>query len=92
MLLYWEAIKNAIESNCDVFDFGRSSPESGTFRFKKQWGAEPLPLYWYYHINKGEIPNVNPNNPKFSLLVNTWKCLPLSIANSLGPKITRGLP
>ena len=28
------------------FDFGRSSPNKGTFKFKEQWGAEPHALNW----------------------------------------------
>lgn len=92
MMLYWEAIKTACNDGYRIFDFGRSSRDSSTFRFKEQWGARPLDLHWYYKVIAGEIPDVNPKNPKFSLLVNCWKHLPLGVANSIGPWITRGLP
>lgn len=93
MLLYWEAIKQACLDGYKEFDFGRSTKDSGTYRFKAQWGAKPRELFWYYYLPSGsELPDVNPQNPKYSLMVNTWKRLPLWIANTLGPRLTRNLP
>lgn len=92
MAMYWEAIKHACDQGCGVFDFGRSSPDSGTFRFKAQWGAEPHKLCWYYHMLKGQPPEVNPKDSKFDLLVRCWQRLPLPVANLLGPTITKSLP
>nr|WP_319393042.1 GNAT family N-acetyltransferase [uncultured Desulfobacter sp.] len=46
MMLYWTFLKFASDNGYPTFDFGRSTPDEGTFRFKKQWGAEPSPLYW----------------------------------------------
>ncbi len=46
MLLYWELLKFAADNGHQFFDFGRSTPDEGTYRFKKQWGANPTPLYW----------------------------------------------
>jgi FemAB-related protein (PEP-CTERM system-associated) len=93
MLLYWEAMKAAIENGYQVLDFGRSTVDSGTFRFKKQWGAEPKQLYWHYWIKDGgRPPMLNPSNPKYQLAIKVWQKLPLCIANWLGPNIVRGLP
>lgn len=92
MLLYWQVIKTAIEDGYRQFDFGRSSPDSGTFKFKQQWGASPLPLHWYYSVIRGEIPDVNPSSSRFSLMSNIWKRLPVPIANVVGPLITKGIP
>ena len=38
-----------------VFDFGRSSVDSPTFRFKKQWDALPHPTIWQYYVRKGTV-------------------------------------
>lgn len=46
MLLYWNFLNFAISHGYREFDFGRSTPEEGTFRFKKQWGAIPQFLHW----------------------------------------------
>lgn len=46
MLLYWSFLAFAADSGFPRFDFGRSTPGEGTFRFKEQWGARPEPLRW----------------------------------------------
>nr|WP_319491260.1 GNAT family N-acetyltransferase [uncultured Desulfobacter sp.] len=46
MMLYWTFLKFAADNGYPTFDFGRSTPGEGTFRFKKQWGARPEYLHW----------------------------------------------
>lgn len=92
MLLYWEAIKNACVDGYAEFDFGRSTPDSGPYKFKAQWGAKPLQLNWYYSLDEGNVPDINPKSGKFSTLVSCWQRLPLPIANFVGPWLTRGIP
>ena len=92
MLLYWQAIKTACLDGNSSFDFGRSSPDAGTYRFKQQWGSVPRPLFWYYDLHKGKVPEVNPNSPKYSGLVACWRRLPLPVANLIGPWLTKSLP
>lgn len=92
-LLYWEAIRISIKRRARRFDFGRSTPEEGTYRFKKQWGAEPVPLYWQYLLDEGaRLPQLSPSNPKYRALIGIWQRLPLPVANYMGPKIVRGIP
>lgn len=93
MLLYWEVIRFAIDRGMQQFDFGRSTIDSGTFRFKKQWGAKPLSLHWHYWLaNGGSIPQLNPDNARYNTAIKAWQRLPLPIANFLGPRIVRHLP
>ena len=92
-LLYWHALETAIAEGVSVFDFGRSTPGEGTFKFKEQWGAAPVDLHWEYWLSSGgELPDQSPRNPKFRLAIETWKHLPLWAANTLGPKVVRGIP
>ena len=92
-LLYWEVIKRACDQGYKTFDFGRSTVGSGTYSFKKQWGAAVKPLHWQYVLLNGkEIPQLNPSNPRFKFLIEVWKRLPLGVANRLGPRIVRHLP
>lgn len=92
-LLYWEVIKRACENGYKTFDFGRSTVASGTYSFKKQWGAEIKRLHWQYVLLDGkQMPQLNPSNPRFTFLIEVWKRLPLPIANWLGPRIVRHLP
>jgi FemAB-related protein (PEP-CTERM system-associated) len=92
-LLYWSMLEGAAGRGCATFDFGRSTPDEGTYKFKAQWGAEPVPLCWEYSLLAGgELPNTSPTNPKFALAVSMWKKLPLQLANRLGPMIVRAIP
>jgi FemAB-related protein (PEP-CTERM system-associated) len=92
-LLYWSMLEGAAGRGCATFDFGRSTPNEGTYKFKAQWGAEPVPLSWEYSLLAGgELPNTSPTNPKFELAVSMWKKLPLQVANRLGPMIVRAIP
>ncbi|MGW8227249.1 MAG: FemAB family XrtA/PEP-CTERM system-associated protein, partial [Gammaproteobacteria bacterium] len=93
MLLYWEVLKFAVVNNYTYFDFGRSSKDSGTYRFKRQWGAQPKQLYWHYWLNTGqEIPLLNPDNPRYAMAIRIWQHLPLKLTNWLGPKIVKNIP
>ena len=92
MLLYWESMRTAVLNGYRCFDFGRCSPDSPTYRFKAQWGAEPMPLHWYYLKGTGGVPDVSPDNPKFRAAVRTWQYLPVAVANRLGPLVARSLP
>lgn len=93
MLLYWEALRHAIVNGYKIFDFGRSSIDSGTYRFKKQWGAQPRQLYWHYWLAHGQgLPELTPSSPKYQLAIRAWKHLPLFLANQLGPHIVKNLP
>lgn len=92
-LLYWTVIETAVAEGISVFDFGRSTPGEGTFKFKEQWGARPIPLYWEYWLaSGGDVPDQSPKNPKFRLMIETWKRLPLWVANAVGPRIVSRIP
>jgi FemAB-related protein (PEP-CTERM system-associated) len=93
VLLYWDAIQFAHASGASTFDMGRSTPGEGTFKFKAQWGAEPVPLHWEYQLShEGRLPNVSPANPKFQLAIALWQKLPLGVATRVGPMIVRAIP
>jgi len=92
-LLYWHVIDTAVAEGCEVMDFGRSTPDEGTYKFKEQWGAAPLPLHWEYVLLKGgPLPDQSPKNPKFQVIIELWKRCPLWLANTLGPHIVRSIP
>jgi serine/alanine adding enzyme len=92
-MLYWSVIQWAIEQRFEVLDFGRSTPNEGTFQFKRQWGAEPLPLRWEYRLFRGvTLPDQSPKNPKFRIAIDLWKRCPLWLTNRLGPHIVRSIP
>jgi FemAB-related protein (PEP-CTERM system-associated) len=91
MLLYWAMLEHAHQDSATEFDFGRSSPGGGTHRFKLQWGAAEIPLYWEYVLFKGSgTPDHGP--ARFEAAARLWAHLPLAVANALGPRIVRSIP
>ena len=92
MLLYWGMLKDACEGGAPCFDFGRSTRDSGTHRFKKQWGAEEVPLCWQYLMAEGRNPpEIDPDSLKYRFLVGAWRRLPVFAARLIGPRIIRKL-
>jgi len=95
MKLYWEVLVDSIEQGCSSFDFGRSTPDSGTYRFKKQWGAQPLQLHWHrWERGRAADAVAAPMSEGRAMRLATavWKKLPLPVANLLGPWLSPGLP
>ncbi|MEL7485579.1 MAG: FemAB family XrtA/PEP-CTERM system-associated protein [Pseudomonadota bacterium] len=88
--LCWSMIERGLERGAQAFDFGRSKVGSPHYAYKKHWGFEPAPLAYHYALlTANEVPNVNPNNPKFAMASAMWKRLPLAAANRLGPVLAR---
>ncbi len=93
MRMYWEMLRLSVERGAQAFDFGRSSVDSGTHKFKAQWGAQPRQLHWHYWLPEGaELPRLNQSNPKYELAAKAWRRLPLWSANLIGPWVVRNLP
>ena len=93
MLLYSSVLEFACREGFQQFDFGRSSNDSGTYRFKEQWGARPVPLYWYYWSSNGRsMAEVSRENPMYSTAIKIWSRLPLSLTRLIGPAIVRHIP
>jgi serine/alanine adding enzyme len=93
MLLYWHILQFAIEQKYECFDFGRSSKDASTYKFKKQWGAKEHPLYWHYSLNEqNEIPSITTHNPKYQLAITIWRFLPIWLTKIIGPHIVKYIP
>lgn len=92
MLLYWEMIRAACTEGRRRFDFGRSSRGSGTYRFKRQWGAVEEPLFWYRIPLSGRPARARESTGRgAALLSGSWRRLPLPLTRSLGPHIRKYL-
>jgi FemAB-related protein (PEP-CTERM system-associated) len=89
---YWELMRRACARGVKLFDYGRSKQGTGPYAFKKNWGFEPTPLHYEYQLYKRDaVPQNNPANAKFKLMIETWRRLPLGVANWLGPYVVRNL-
>ena len=90
--MYWELMRLSRERGCTLFDFGRSKAGTGPYSFKKNFGFTPQPLpYEYYLVGAEAMPDINPLNPKYQLMIKVWSRLPMPIANALGPFLARSL-
>jgi FemAB-related protein (PEP-CTERM system-associated) len=92
MLLYWHLLERAVQRGQHVFDFGRSTVDGNTYRFKKQWGAAPAAAEWQYYVRKGGAGDLRPENPRYRRFVRLWQRLPVALTRVLGPRIVRGIP
>ena len=90
--MYWEVMGRACERGLRIFDYGRSKRDVGSYRFKKHWGFDPEPLYYeYYLVRAKTVPDVNTLNPRYRLLIEIWKRLPLRLTQAIGPMFARHL-
>jgi len=91
--MYWEAIQYACHQGFEFFDMGRSTIDSGTFQFKKQWGAIPKSLAYQYHLHRAKkIPVVDAVDNRYDYAIRIWKKMPIKLANALGPRLVKYLP
>jgi len=90
--MYYQVMCNARDRGFTWFDFGRSKNDSGPYKYKKNWGMEPMPLHYYYHLVKAEaLPNLSPNNPKYKMFISMWQKLPLKVSQIIGPFLSKYL-
>ncbi|QDV43201.1 FemAB family protein [Stieleria neptunia] len=92
MLMYRHLLQRAIEKGSHTFDFGRSSEDAGTYKFKAQWGAKPHPATWQYYVRKGDPNQMRPDAGGKKRLVQAWQKLPVWLTKLIGPSIVRGIP
>jgi len=90
MLLYWSFLQHVTDAGYKYFDFGRSTPDEGTYKFKEQWGSTPICLHWYNissdgkpagHVQYREIGQLRRRGEFI------WQKMPLGLANLFGPMI-----
>jgi len=82
MLLYWSFLSFAADNGYRYFDFGRSTPGEGTYKFKQQWGASPVPLEWIDLLNPGS--GVTIAGGVREKVERVWQQLPIPIATAAG--------
>jgi FemAB-related protein, PEP-CTERM system-associated len=96
MLLYWEMMARMSHLGMQLFNFGRCTRDSGTYRFKMQWGGREEPLWWYQSTRRpeaaGNASTPSPDQGVFALATRVWQRLPVPIASQLGPRIVRFIP
>ena len=91
-LLYWEVIRTGCEKGYARLDFGRSSPGSGTYRFKQQWGTAEKALVWQSVARRhGGGSLVESDDVRYRWLVRLWQRLPVPVSKWVGPAVRGNL-
>ncbi|MCF8026200.1 MAG: GNAT family N-acetyltransferase [Desulfobacteraceae bacterium] len=96
MFLYWTFLEFAADKGYRFFDFGRSTPGEGTYKFKAQWGAKPQPLNWQRWMisNKKEVqassePAVSSSGGTRDVAEQIISKTPLPVATFLGSRLRK---
>lgn len=91
-LIYWHMLEASATRGCTTFDMGRSEEGSSNLRFKANWNATEVTLYYNYFLIKArQIPYLDPRNPKYRLAIAAWQKMPLGLTKALGPRLISGL-
>jgi serine/alanine adding enzyme len=95
-LLYWNTIAYAFNNGYQRVDMGRCRKNSGTYTFKKDFGAKCKQLYQQFYLNGTSTPpSVGAEmkeDPSYRTFVNIWRRLPLQMTEYLGPKLRKRVP
>jgi len=95
MFMYHQILEYSIVQGFQYFDFGRSTVNTGTYQFKKQWGAKPLALGWHRYPGAANEEGDSVGGEKgwkFKLAIAVWKNLPVWLTKIIGPPVSRLLP
>jgi hypothetical protein len=92
LLLYWSFMQRLIHDGVRRFNFGRSTPGSGTHEFKRQWGGVDVPLPWLQWSPSGVASPPSPERPLYRAASVVWSRLPVALTKLAGPILARFLP
>ncbi|WP_319548611.1 FemAB family XrtA/PEP-CTERM system-associated protein [Desulfogranum marinum] len=92
ILLYWHLMADHGKVGYRLFDFGRSSINSGTYHFKKRWKAKRFQLCWeIMSLNNKSTDFLNQDSESFAPMITCWKHTPVWITNIIGPYLRKNL-
>ncbi len=83
-LLFWGLIEHALDAGAEIVDFGRSPVGNGTYRFKRGFGAVPVPVLWLSD-RKADLYR------RYAPVQRLWRALPKIVTDGLGPRLCRYL-
>ncbi|MDD4465407.1 MAG: peptidoglycan bridge formation glycyltransferase FemA/FemB family protein [Dehalococcoidales bacterium] len=90
-LLIWAAIESAIHKGIKQFDFGRASRnDCGLSSFKKHWGAQQIPLKYYYYPSISSTIRLEEGF-LYDLVTRIWKIMPAFLTETLSKLLFRHL-
>ncbi len=96
-LAMWELMSDLIDRGFRCLDMGRSPANSNASQFKGQWGGVKAPVFQQVqrltrHRDSDAVAGGVEQNASFQLFMRVWPKLPLSMTQSIGPRLRRHLP
>jgi serine/alanine adding enzyme len=95
-LLHLELIRAAHRGGVARVHFGRCQKTTGMYQFKRQWGAQEHPLYYYRLPARPSRPIADVARVRDSSLYRAlgvlWPRVPLALTRRVGPHVIRRLP
>lgn len=86
-LLLWEAIQWACRAGFQRFSFGKTSLDNeGLVTFKRGWGAEAMPLRYYYYPDVVGLTSTayGEKSRKYQAITIAWRALPSPVTDRIG--------
>ena len=83
-LLFWGMIEQALNEKIDIVDFGRSATGDGAYRFKRGFGATPIPVLW---LSDQPVDLYR----RYATAQKLWRTLPNLVTYRLAPRLCRYL-
>lgn len=83
-MLVWGFVQEALNSGADVVDLGLSPLGSGPHRFKRKFGAVPVPVLW---LPEGRRDRYS----RYAVASALWRTLPRIATDAIGPRLCRYL-
>lgn len=86
-LLLWEAIQWACRAGYQRFSFGKTSLDNeGLVTFKRGWGAEAVPLRYYYYPDVVGLTSTayGEKSRKYQAITIAWRALPAPLTDRIG--------
>lgn len=90
--MYRHLLRRAVQRGSQTFDFGRSSDDSGTYKFKTQWGADAAPSMLQFYVRRGDSNDMRPDEGGKQRLIKIWQRLPAWMTKAIGSNIVRDIP
>ena len=91
-LRFWDSVQKGCAMGLQEIDYCRSRKDSGTAEFKRRLKFVEEPLGYQYLLPNGRpLPQRNPSNPKYQLVIRAWQRLPLALTQWVGPTVVRYL-
>lgn len=87
----WSLIEYACQKGKKIFDFGRSSKNTGTYDFKKGWFSQEIQLYYYYYFRK-KSRITQRESQEYKAFSSLWRRTPLFITRRAGPILRKYIP